>query len=104
MKRFNRQTPVVATIGAWWLSNIILHAKAFHYGCAAYREEQNGFPIHGGDGVAQGGRTVITEHASGRVLRRQWERIMRLPRRLARPVGVSQQCCYPHESGFSSWA
>jgi hypothetical protein len=44
MKSCNRHNRPIAATGAWWLPNIILRAKAFHYGCAAHRDEQNGFP------------------------------------------------------------
>jgi len=43
MKSCNRHNPAAA-VGAWWLSNIVFPARAFHYGCAAERDERKGFP------------------------------------------------------------
>ena len=102
MKSFNRHNPVVATIGAWWLSNIILHAKAFHYGCAAYRDEQTGFPYTAAMEWHKAAELLSPNTRAAEYSWRQWERIMRLPRRLARPVGVSQSVVIPMKAGSAA--
>lgn len=43
MKCRNNYKLAIAAVGAWWLSNDVASAKAFHYGCAAQRDERNGF-------------------------------------------------------------
>jgi hypothetical protein len=90
MKSCNKHNATITALGAWWLSNIILLAKAFHYGCAARRDEQNGFPYTAAMEWHKAAELFSQNTRAAEYSWRQWERIMRLPRRLAGPVSVSQ--------------
>ena len=43
MKSSNRHNPASAGIGTWWLSNVVIPAKAFHYSLDAVCDERKGF-------------------------------------------------------------
>jgi hypothetical protein len=97
MKSCHRHNPAIAAVGAWWLSHIAGRVRAFQYGCAAERDERNGFPYT----AAMEWRKAAELTANTRAAEyswRQWERIMQLPRRLAEPVGDSQPVGFPLES------
>lgn len=87
----HRQKPAIAAIGTWWLSNVIVPAKAFHYGLAAVRDERNGFPYTAAMEWRQAADLFAPNTRAAEYFWQQWERIMHLPRRLAGPVGVSRQ-------------
>ena len=91
MKSRNRHNLVIAATGAWWLSNVIVPAKAFHYSLAAVRDERNGFPYAAAMEWRQAAGLFGPSTRAAEYFWRQWERIMHLPRRLAGPVGISRQ-------------
>jgi hypothetical protein len=79
----------VAMVGAWWMSNVGARAKAFHYGRAAQRDECNGFPYAAAMEWRKVAELVPPNTRAAEYSWGQWERIMRLPRQLAGPIGVS---------------
>jgi hypothetical protein len=95
MKSRNRHNPAVATIGAWWFSNVVVAAKAFLYGCAAERDERNGFPYTAAMEWRKAAELFAPDTRAAEYRWRQWERIMQLPRRLAGPIGISQRAAIP---------
>lgn len=94
MKSYNRHNPAAA-VGAWWLSNIVLPARAFHYGCAAERDERKGFPCTAAMKWRKAAELFAWNTRAAEFSWQQWERLMRLPRRLAGPIGISQQVAFP---------
>ena len=91
MKNRNRRNPAIAATGAWWLSNVIVPAKAFHYSLAALRDERSGFPCTAAMQWRQAAELFAPSTRAAEYFWRQWERIMHLPRRLAEPIGISCQ-------------
>ena len=69
-------------------------SMAVRYCLAAERDEKNGFPL----AAAMEWRKAAKLFGSGTPLAdrcwREWERIMRLPRRLAEPIGASEAVPY----------
>jgi hypothetical protein len=90
MKSSNRHNPAIAAIGAWWLSNVIIPAKAFHYSLDAVCDERNGFPYTAAMEWRQAADLFPGSTRAAEYFWRQWERIMHLPRQLAGPIGI---CC-----------
>lgn len=91
MKIRNQHNPAITAIGTWWLSNIAILAKAFHYSLDAVSDERNDFPY---TAAMQWRRAAVLFAPSTRAADyfwRQWERIMHLPRRLAGPIDISCQ-------------
>lgn len=95
MKSHNRHNPAITAIGAWWLSNVIVAAKAFYYSLAAVRDERNGFPYTAAMEWRQAADLFAPSTRVAEYFWRQWERIMHLPPRLAGPIGIS---CQPASS------
>jgi hypothetical protein len=91
MNSGNRHNPAIAAVGAWWLSTIVVPAKAFHYGCAAERDERKGFPYTAAMEWRKAAELFAPNTRAAEYSWRQWERIMHLPRRLAGPIGISTQ-------------
>jgi hypothetical protein len=90
MNSCKHQRLALAKIGGWWMHAAVVLAKALHYGRVARRDESNGFPCtaalewrHAAELFVSG--SLAAEHCWG-----QWERIMHLPRQLARPIGSSR--------------
>ncbi len=86
----NKRNPAITAITAWWLSHVVVAAKALHYGCAAERDERNGFQY---TAAIEWRNAAELSAATPRVADyfwRRWERVMGLPRRLAAPIGGSQ--------------
>ncbi|HEY3769614.1 MAG TPA: hypothetical protein VGN44_13140 [Candidatus Angelobacter sp.] len=90
MKSSNRHNPAIAVIGTWWLSNVIIPAKAFHTALLRYATSATAFRTQQQwSGTMQricflAVRELLSTSGG------QWERIMHLPRRLAGPIGI---CC-----------
>ena len=89
MKNRNNRSLVIAGVGAQLFSMVAAVAKAVHYVRAAQKDARNGFRYTAAMEwqLAAGlfaSNTLATEYCW-----RQWERIMRLPRRLAGPIGDS---------------
>jgi len=95
MQSRNRKNQRTAVIGAWWSANVVLSAKAFHYACAAQRDERNGFPYTAAMEWRKAAELFPSKTRAAEYSWRKWERIMLLPRRLAGPVGNSQQASCP---------
>lgn len=90
MQSSNRQNPVIAAIGAWWISNIAVPARAFHYGCAAQKDERNGFPYTAAMEWHKAAELFAANTRAAEYCWRQWERIIHLPRQLAGPISDSR--------------
>jgi hypothetical protein len=88
MKSRNQKL-VIAAIGAQWLSNIAAVAKALHYVCAAQRDERNRFSYTAAMEWRNAAELFQPNKIAADYCWQQWERIMRLPRRLAGPLGES---------------
>ncbi len=92
---YPRRNPAIAAIVAWWFSKAVVPAKALHYGCAATRDERNGFPYAAAMEWRKAAELFGFDTSAAEYCWRQWERIMHLPRRLAGPVGGSRQAAFP---------
>jgi hypothetical protein len=101
MKSCNKHNLVIATIGAWWLSHIAGVFRAFPYACAAERDERNGLPYTAAMEWRKAAE-LTTNTRAAEYSWQQWERIMQLPRRLARPVGASQPANVPLKSASAT--
>jgi hypothetical protein len=97
MESYNRKNAAMAAIGAWWLSHVVVPARAVHYSCAAERDERNGFPYTAAMEWRKAAELFAPNTRPAQYFWRQWERIMQLPRQLAQPIGISQQpgICLP---------
>jgi len=95
MKSCNPHNPTIAAVGAWWLSNIVIPAKAFHYGCAARRDERDGCPYTATLEWRKAAELFASNTRAAEYSWQQLERLMHLPRRLAGPIGISQQAAFP---------
>lgn len=82
-------------VGAWWLSNAVALAKAFHYGRAAQRDERNGFPNTAAFEWRKAAELFASKTRAAEYCWRQWERIMHLPRRLAGPFPLQPSSASP---------
>ncbi len=99
MKRCGRRDPAIAAIAVWWFSNAVVPARALHYGCAATRDERNGFSYAAAMEWRKAAELFASDTPAAEYCWRQWERIMHLPWRLAGPIGVSRQAVFPLSPG-----
>jgi hypothetical protein len=90
MKCRNRQNPVIAAVGAWWVSNVAVVAKAVHYACAAHKDERNGFPYTAAMEWHKAAELFAANTRAAEYCWQQWERIIHLPRQLAGPISDSR--------------
>ncbi len=90
MKRCDRHNPAITAIVAWWMSHIAGRAKALQYSRAAELDERKGFPYTAAMEWRKAAELFPANTRAAEYSWRQWERIMRLPRRLAGPIGVAQ--------------
>jgi len=81
---------VIAAVGARWVSNIAVVAKAVHYVRAAQIDERNSFCYTAAMEWQFAAGLFASNTLAAEYCWRQWERIMHLPRRLAGPIGGSQ--------------
>lgn len=88
MKKRKDQKAAIAVSGAWWLWNLFIPARAIGYGRAAQRDERNGFPYTAAVEWRNAAELFAPHTLAAAYCWRQWERIMRLPRRLAEPAWV----------------
>lgn len=95
MKSCNGHNPAIAAIAAWFLLNVVVPAKAFQYGCAAERDECKRLPYTAAMEWRKAVELLPANTRAAEYSWRQWERIMRLPRRLAGPIGVSKPIAFP---------
>lgn len=102
MKSRNNHKLAIATAGAWWLTNVVAPARAFHYGHAAQRDERNGFPHTAAFEWRKAAELFAPKTLAAEYCWQQWERIMHLPRRLAGPVGVPQAAAFPFQPSSAS--
>jgi hypothetical protein len=89
MTRRENHNLAIAAVGAWWLFNVVIPAKAFQYGCAAEHDERNGLPCTAAMRWRNAAELLAANPPFADYFWRQWERVMRLPRRLAGPIGAS---------------
>ena len=85
----NNRRLVIATASACYLAHIASLRKAVHYVCAAHRDEQNRFSYTAAFKWRKAAELFGCETPAAEYCWRQWERIMRLPRRLAGPISES---------------
>ena len=78
---------VMTAIGIWWLRSIVAPLKALHLRRAAQRDERNGFPYTAAIEWRSAAELTSPNALSCEHCWRQWERIMRLSRLLAKPIG-----------------
>ena len=90
MKWRTNHNLAIRTVGAWWLTIVVAPARAFHYSRDAQSDEHDGFPYTAALEWRRAAESFASKTLAAEYCWRQWERIMRLPRRLAAPVGVSQ--------------
>ena len=90
MKHFKHPKIATAVVGAWCASNIAVIAKAIHYGHAAHRDEEKGFPCTAAIEWRHAAELLQSNTLAAEYCWRQWERIMQLPRRLAGPISDRQ--------------
>jgi hypothetical protein len=87
--RNRRRDRLAVATAAWWLRNIGLPAEGFHYSRSAQRDERNGFAYTAAMEWRHAAEIFVANTLAAEYCWRQWERIMRLPRRLAAPVSTS---------------
>lgn len=90
MKRRHQNDLAIAAASMWWLSNIILPARAVHYGCSAERDERSGFPNTAAMEWRSAAELLPANSRAAEYCWRRWERVMHLPRRLAGPFDRSR--------------
>lgn len=98
--RSNRKS-VIAALIALWLSNAAAPAEAVKYVRAAQKDELNRFPYTAATEWRQAGEVFGSNTLAGEYCWRQWERIMHLSRRLARPIGESRILECPAKSAVA---
>lgn len=86
---------VIAAVGAQWFSMIAGVAKAAHHVRAAQKDERNGFRYTAAMEWQLAAGLFASNTLAAEYCWWQWERIVRLPRRLAGPVGGLQQAAMP---------
>jgi hypothetical protein len=79
VKSRNRHNPAIAAIGTWWLSNVIVPAKAFHYSLAAVRDQRHGSPYTAAMEWHQAADLFAPRTRAAEYCWRRWERVMHLP-------------------------
>ncbi len=78
----------VVTISTQLLSALAVTGKALHYTCAAHKDERKGFPLTAAMEWRQAAEHFAANTVAAEYCWRQWQRIMRMPRELAGPIGV----------------
>lgn len=86
MKYRNNRNLSVAAIAALWASKVAVVTKALHYGRAAHRDERDGFTYAAAMEWRHAAELFHSNTLAADYFWRQWERVMRLPRRLAEPI------------------
>ncbi len=89
------QKIAISAVGALYASSIAVVAKAIHKAYAAHRDEQNHYPYTSAMEWREAAELLAPNTFAAEYCWRHWERIMRLPRRLAAPIGVSQPSAVP---------
>jgi hypothetical protein len=92
--RKDRRSAVVK-IGGSWMRDVVVLAKALHYGHAAQRDERNGFPYTAAMEWRHAAELSLSGSLAAEYYWGQWERIMHLPRQLAAPIGSSRPVIVP---------
>ncbi len=85
MKSRNQKL-VIAALGAQWLSNVAAVAKALQCVRAAQKDERNRFAYTAAMEWRHAAELFPSNKIAAEYCWQQWERIMRLPRRLAGPL------------------
>jgi hypothetical protein len=94
MKSHHNHKLAVVAAGACLLSNVAVSSRALHYMCAAKHDEDSGFPYTAAM-EWRNAAELFSLQILGEYCWRQWERIMRLPRRLAEPINIAQVGAVP---------
>lgn len=89
MKNRKADKLAMTTIGIWWLRNIVFPMKALHLRRAAQRDERNGFAYTAAMEWRNAAELIPPNTSACEYCWRQWERVMHLPRLLAKPIGTS---------------
>jgi hypothetical protein len=90
MKCRHNYKSVIASAGALWFSNTAAVAKAVHYVRAAQKDERNGFRYTAAMEWQLAAGLFASNTLAAEYCWSQWERLVRLPRRLAGPIGDSR--------------
>lgn len=90
MKCRNNHRLVIAAVGAQWLSNVAVVAKAVHYIRAAQNDEGNSFRHTAAMEWQLAAGLLASNTLAAEYCWWRWERIMHLPRRLAGPIRDSR--------------
>jgi hypothetical protein len=90
MKCHNNHSRSVVAVGAWWLSNLAVGARALHCVRAAHRDERDGFIYAAAMEWRHAAELFDWNTSAADYFWRRWERIMQLPRRLAGPISDSR--------------
>jgi hypothetical protein len=90
MKCLHTYRLVIAAFGAQCFSNVAVVAKAVHYARAAQIDERNSFRYTAAMEWQLAAGLFASNTSAAEYCWQQWERIMRLPRRLAGPIGDSR--------------
>lgn len=83
MKNRKGEKLAITTIGVWWLRNVLVPVKALHLRRAAQRDERTGFPYTAAMEWRHAAELFAPNTLTSEYCWAQWERIMRLPRRVA---------------------
>jgi hypothetical protein len=90
MKSCNNPSLVIAAVAAQWFSMVAAIAKAVHYVRAAQKDARHGFPYTAAMEWQLAAGLFVSNTFAADYCWRQWERIVRIPRRLAGPIGDSR--------------
>lgn len=98
MKDRKQERLAFTKIGGWWMRNMVVLVRALHYGRAARRDERKGFPFTAAMEWHRAAELFLSGSFAAEYCWGQWERIVRLPRQLAGPVGSSRPVIVPPNS------
>jgi len=102
MKNHRDYNRAIATIRAWWLSNVVVLTQALHYGRAARRDERNAFPYTAAMEWRNAAELFASNTLAAEYCWKQWERIMNLPRQLAGPASISRIVAFPRNPALAT--
>lgn len=102
MRRRKHPNIATAVVCVWCASSIAVLAKALHYGRAAHRDEDAGFPCTAAIEWRHAAELFDPNTLAAEYCWRQWERIMQLPRRLADPISDRQIVASPMKPASTS--
>jgi hypothetical protein len=86
MRSHQRQMQAVAAVAAQYITGVALTAEFLRYACAALRDERNGYQYTAAIQWRRAAELFVLNTAPEEYCWRQWERIMRVPRKFAVPI------------------